>query len=154
MATRQDIQIAQDLIRFVNIMNDLIDCASYILREKDPQTGNKFQIQEGEVSRDATLEELKENVKRTGQNMIGYWNTITAFKNKYGGAKLKTALESMGVDVLAIQADLANLDTEARHVWQNIQAAQTKAELLPFADRIDANVPKLILVRRSWSLEI
>jgi len=58
----------------------------------------------------------------------------------------------LGVNVAEIQSDLANLDTEAKHLWQNIKDAQTKAELIPLADRIDANIPKLTLVRRSWCL--
>lgn len=153
MTTRNDIQIAQDLIRFVNIMNDLLDCASFILREKDPQTGEKYQIQnEDGTFRDATLDELKESVKRTGQNVLGYWNMLTNFKNKYGGANLANALASLGIDALAIQSDLNNFDTEAKYLWQNIKSAQTKAELIPFADRIDLNIPKLVLVRRSWCL--
>jgi hypothetical protein len=156
MATRNDIQIAQDLIRFVNIMNDLLDCASYILREIDPQTGEKYQIQIPDLDppeyRDATLEELKETVKRTGQNILGYWNMIDTFKNKFGAANVRDALLSLGIDAVAINNDLANFDTEAKHLWQNIQAAKTKEELIPFADRIDANVPKLVLVRRSWGL--
>ena len=156
MATRQQIQIAQDLVRFVNIMNDLLDCASWVLREINPLTGEKYQIRipmtDPPEFRDATLDELKETVKRMGQNVLGYWNMIDAFKNKYGGANLRDALLSLGVDVTAIQADLANFDVEAKHLWQNIKDAQTKEELIPFADRIDANIPKLILVRRSWCL--
>jgi len=152
MATRNDIQIAQDLIRFINIMNDLMDCASYILREKDPQTGAKYQIQEGETFRDATLDELKEKAKRTGQNVLNYWDMIEEFKDGYGAANVRDALLSLGIDAVAINNDLANLDTEAKHLWQNIKNAQTKEQLIPFADRIDANIPKLILVRRSWCL--
>ena len=153
MATRNDIQIAQDLIRFINIMNDLLDCASFILREKDPQTGEKFQVKnEDGTFRDATLQELKDAVKRTGQNVLNYWDMLDTFKAKYGGANIANALSALGVDAAAINNDLANFDTEARHLWQNIKDAQTKEELIPFADRIDANIPKLILVRRSWCL--
>lgn len=151
MSTRQQIQIAQDLVRFVNIMNDLLDCASYILRETDPQTGGPLKNKDGE---DFTLNELKDRVKRTGQNVLGYWNQINDFIDGYGGANVRDALLSLGVNVAEIQADLANLDTEAKHLWQNIKDAQTKAALIPFADRIDANIPKLTLVRRSWCLGI
>lgn len=153
MATRQEIQIAQDIIKFINTMNDLLDCASWMLREKDPQTGGKLQFQvEENPPRDFTLEEIKENVKRIGQNVLGYWNMINGFKDKYGGINLKNAMLSLGVDVVDIQNDLASFDIEAKYLWQNIQNAQTKVELIPFADRIDTNVPKLTLVRRSWCL--
>ena len=156
MATRNDIQIAQDLIRFVNIMNDLMDCASYILREIDPQTGLEYLVQIPNTDppqfREATLDELKQAVKRTGQNVLGYWNMIDEFKSKYGAVNVRDALLSLGIDAIAINNDLANFDTEAKHLWQNISAATTKAELIPFADRIDANISKLVLVRRSWCL--
>ena len=156
MATRQQIQIAQDIVRFVNIMNDLMDCASYILRDIDPQTGLEYLIQIPDIDppqfRDATLDELKQAVKRIGQNVLGYWNMLNDFKTKYGGANLVTALSSLGIDAVAINNDLANFDTEAKHLWQNINNAQTKEELIPFADRIDANIPKLVLIRRSWCL--
>ena len=153
MATRNDIQIAQDLVRFIKIMNDLLDYASYILREINPQTGERYQIQNEDLSwRDATLDELKNEVKQTGQNILGYWNMIDSFVTKFGAANVRDALLSLGIDAVAIQADLANFDTEAKHLWQNIKNAQTKAELIPFADRIDANVPKLVLVRRCWNL--
>lgn len=155
MSTRQQIQIAQDLVQFVNIMNDLLDCASYILRETDPQTGGPYRFEyEKDLYRDYTLEELKNQVKRTGQNVLGYWNMINDFIDGYGGANVRDALLSLGINVAEIQDDLANLDTEAKHLWQNIKDAQTKAELIPFADRIDANIPKLTLVRRSWCLRL
>jgi len=38
MSTRQGIQVALDLVRFGNIMNDLIDVASYYAHEIDPET--------------------------------------------------------------------------------------------------------------------
>jgi len=152
MATRNDIQIAQDLIRFVNIMNDLLDCASYILRGKDPQTGGIFQIQEGQVSRDATLDELKENVKRTGQNVLGYRNMLQSFIASYGGKNIREALLSFNVNYDDILADITAMENEARNLGNNIQGCKGKADLAPFADSIDANIPKLVLVRRSWCL--
>lgn len=153
MATRKDIQIAQDLIRFLNIMNDLMDCASYILREIDPQTGGPYQVLDGAGGmRPATLEEIKQEVKRIGQNAIGYWNMMRTFVDLYGAQKTKTALQSLGMNVIEFQADLESIRTEAAHIRDTVINATTKADLLPYADHVDANVPKLVLVRRSWCL--
>jgi len=153
MATRQEIQIAQDLVRFVNIMNDLLDCASWVLKEVDPQLGNKFQMQEEDgIFRDATLEELKERGKRTGQNVLGYRNMITQFISKYGANKVKTALTSIEIDIADIQNDVTKMEAEARNLNNFIENAKSKAELISFAESIDSNIPKLTLVRRSWCL--
>lgn len=162
MTTRQQIQIAQDLVRFVNIMNDLLDCASWILKEVDPQLGNKLQVRvphEMEdtgppVFRDATLEELKERGKRAGQNVLGYRNTINQFISRYGANNVRTALTSIGIDIADIQNDVAKMEAEARNLNNFIENAQSKAELLSFAESIDNNIPKLTLVRRSWCLGV
>jgi len=153
MATRQQIQIAQDLVRFVNIMNDLLDCASYILKGIDPQMGTPYQIQNQDGTyREATLEELKAAGKRAGQNVLGYRNTINQFITRYGAANVRDALLGMDIDVATIQSDVAAMETQARNLNNYIDAVQSKAKLVPFAESIDTSIPKLILVRRSWCL--
>jgi len=153
MSTRQEIQIAQDLVRFVNIMNDLLDCISFRLKEIDPQTGNKYQIQEKDLTlRDATLEELKAKGKRVGQNVLGYRNMINQFFSGYGIDNVETALASIGIDIADIQNDITKMEVEARNLNNFILSAKNKGELISFAKRIDNNIPKLTLVRRSWCL--
>jgi len=162
MATRQEIQIAQDLVRFVNIMNDLLDCASWILKEIDPQTGNKLQIQEpqgeGEIGapifRDTTLEELKERGKRAGQNVLGYRNVLQNFITKYGSVNIIKALASWKINYQDLLDDITIMETEARNLNNLIGAANSKADLISFAESINANIPKLVLVRRSWCLGV
>lgn len=155
MTTRNDIQIAQDLIKFVNIMNDLLDCVSYILRGKDPQTGGLYQVQnEDNTFRDATLEELKQIGKRTGQNILGYRNMLQSFITKYGRASIKSALLSLRIDYLSILDDITKMEAEARNLNNNIEATADKQDLLLFADSIDTNIPKLVLIRRSWCIGV
>lgn len=154
MATRQDIQVAQDLVRFVNVMNDLFDCASYLLQDIDPQTGVKYQTRNEDGSlRDTTVEELKNQVRRTGQSISGYQNMIASFIQGYGKTKVINALQSIGIDFDSIQTDLSCFKAEAGNLRQNLQNAQTKVDLVSLANHIDAKVPKLTLVRRTWCLK-
>lgn len=158
MATRNDVQIAQDLIRFVNIMNDLLDRASYILREINPETGEKHQVRIPETDppefRDATLDELKQTAKRTGQNVLGYRNMLQSFITRYGGKDIRKILLSINVSYDDILADITVMENVARNLNNNAESCNTKAELISMAEQIDQNVPKLILVRRSWCLGI
>lgn len=157
MTTRNDIQVTQDLVRFVNIMNDLLDCASYTLKEIDPETGDRFQIREGvggEIYRDATLEELKLTARQSGQNALAYRNTLQSFIIKYGGENIRKALLSLNVNYDDILSDITTMENEARNLVNNVKFCETKAELISMAKQIDQNVPKLVLVRRSWCLGV
>ncbi|UCE05510.1 MAG: hypothetical protein JSW07_18160 [bacterium] len=154
MATRQEIQIAQDLIRFVNVMNDLLDSAAYILREIDPHTGDPYRVQDpfSTENRVATLDEIKATITRLGKSVLGYWNMLASFKLGYGELDMDKALKALGVNANDIVADISTFKTEAQYLSQNIGNVINKTELIPYADRLDANVPKLRLVRRSWNL--
>ena len=152
MATRNDIQIAQDLIRFMNIMNDLLDCTSYILKGIDPQTGGPYMIQENGNLREPTFDELRDDGKRAAQNVLGYWQMISEFINGYGAQNVQKALTSLGINLGSYQSDLALLQAEAQYLNNSISGAQSKADLIVFADRLDLNVPKIVLVRRTWCL--
>jgi len=155
MSTRNDLQIAQDLIRFINIMNDLIDNASYVLRDLNPETGEKLQVEDPPGSgtfRDTTFEELKERVERICQNIVGYHSMIKKFVTKFGDVPLADALSSLNLDPVVIKSDFQVIKDVSNYVFVEIGGVSTKEELIPYADYIDANIVKLVLVRRSWNL--
>ena len=152
MATRYEIQIAQDLIRFVNIMNDLIDVASYEAKEIDAQTGNKLQIPEDSTFRDATLDELKEMVKRRLLNALGYYNMLKAFLDKIDMSLVLSGLSALSVNTQELKNNLMDMKSVGEYVRANLSNVTTKSELANLGTYIDNNVPKLILVRRSWCL--
>lgn len=153
MATRYEIQIAQDLIRFVNIMNDLVDVASYQAREIDAETGDKLQKREEDGSfRDATLDELKEMVKRKLLNALGYYNTLKGFLDKIDLALVVSGLSGLDVNAQEVKDNLMDMKSVADYVRTNLPSISTKAELADLGVYIDDNVPKLILIRRSWCL--
>lgn len=156
MATRQEIQIAQDLIRFVNIMNDLIDVASYILQEVDAQTGEPLQItdKETELLRDLTFEELKNNSVRACQNIGSYFVQIKSFLDKVDLSMVSSGLTALGVDTNTLRNEMLAINDTRNYVRSALLSAMTKADLIIIGQYIDTNIPKLTLVRRSWCLGV
>jgi len=150
MADRYVIQIAQDLIRFTNIINDLMDVASYQAREIDERTGEKLQIPEGDSFRDATLDELKQIVQRTTQNVLGYYQMLKKFLDYIDINLVISGLSALGVNAQQLKDELLNMKSVRDHVVNNLSAVTTKAELAQLGTYIENNIPKLILIRRSW----
>ena len=148
MATRQDFQIAQDVIRFVNIANDLIDVTSFMMRELDPD-GAPLVDANGDPY---TFQMIKDNLIRTRQNILGYWNVIDTFITIYGVSNVANALNIIGVDASVVKQDLEDIKSVINYVSTNMAGLTEKSELIPLADYIDANIDKLPLVRRTWSL--
>ena len=156
MATRQEIQIAQDLIRFVNIMNDLIDVASYMLQEVDAQTGEPLQVtdKETQLPRDLTFDELKDNSVRACQNIGGYFTQNKSFLDKVDLAMVSRGLTALGVDVNTLKNEMLAINGAKNYVKSALLSATTKADLIIIGQYIDVNIPKLTLVRRSWCLGV
>ena len=92
--------------------------------------------------------------KRAGQNVLGYRNMILSFSTKYGAENIRKALLSLNVDYDALWDDFVAMEAEARNLNNNIESCKSKTDLLSFAEQIDQNIPKLVLVRRSWCLGV
>lgn len=134
-------------------MNDLLDCASYTMKEINPQTGEKLQFQKEDGSfRDYTLTELKQIGKRAGQNVLGYRAMINNFLQKADLNMVRNGLETLEVNIVDIQNDVQNMKNVSDYIIANIDLKKSKEELKALADYIGQNVPKLTLVRRSWCL--
>lgn len=153
MATRQEIQVAQDLIRFTNIMNDLTDVMSYMSKEIDSETGMKLHRQNeyGEPI-DMTLDELKSDIMRATQNIMGYYTLISNFFTKIDPLLVSNGLAALSVSDVDIKADLENIQSIAQYVVTNLASILSKEDLANLGDYIDQAVSKLPLVRRPWCL--
>lgn len=156
MATRQEIQIAQDLIRFVNIMNDLIDVVSYMLQEIDAQTGEPLQIIDKETGllRPLTFDELKANSVRACQNIGGYFVQIKNFLDKIDTTIVLSGLSALGIDTNTFKNEMLAINDARNYVRSALSSTMTKADLVIIGQYIDTNIPKLTLVRRSWCLGV
>ena len=150
MATRNDYQIALDVIKTINIINDLVDYASYILRDIDPRTGGAYV--NAETGEPYSVTEIKQQLAIVRTNLLAYNNLINSYIAKVGVARLVTALNILNIDAVEAKADMDNLKAVIEHVIPDIQAAVTKQDLIVSADYIDANAAKLELIRRFWSL--
>lgn len=150
MATRNDYQIALDVIKTINIINDLVDYASYILRDIDPSTGGAYLNRNTEEP--YSVLEIKQQLAVVRTNLTAYNDLINNYIAKVGASRVVTALNTLNIDALETKADMDNLKAVIEHVIPDIQAAVTKQDLIVSADYIDANTAKLELIRRSWSL--
>lgn len=144
MATRQDYQIAVDVCRFSNIVNDILDFCSYRARNIDPDTGDVTIF---------TVEEIKESILDgiTSIRTI-YQPRIIAYIDALTLPRIQEALINWGIDAADLRADLVSMREEADWVNTNLTNATTYAQLITGANHIDANVPKLPLFRRLWAL--
>lgn len=153
MKSRQQKQIIDDLLRFVNIMNDLLDVAALHLKEINEETGGSLQvIGDDKVYRRATTDELISMAQRKGQNVLNYYSTIDGFIAGYGEDEIKNVLSSFNYDPEEILSDISAMRDEAEHIINNVGSCSDKSELVKISDHIDSNIPKLTLVRRSWCI--
>ena len=154
MTTRNDYQVSLDLLRFVNICNDLLNVAACKLQDVDPETGDPFLIWEGGEPRSATVGELKTLVQSDLQALATYRDRVQTFVVTWGQSNVNTALNNtFGVSGSAVMTELTGWQTVAQNVASNLGSATTKAQLATIGEYIDTNVPKLVLVRRPWILE-
>lgn len=158
MVTRQEKQIVDDLVRFINIMNDLFDVNSYMLQGVDQETGGVLQKKErvGETLtfRDFTLDELKQLGKKNAQNILGYANNITNFLSGTDMLNITmSAFTAVGVDFNTTKNEFNVMKTGAAWIIDNIDSILSKEALKnTIVAYIDDNIPKLTLIRRSWCL--
>ena len=150
MATRHDYQVAWDILKNINIINDLVDCAAYIMRDIDPRTGEPYRNRE--TGEEFSLFEIKQELGRIRTNVTGYYNLINNYIDVAGVPRIATALAIVGVDAVQAKADMENLKTVVETAISQVQSASTKLELIPIGEYIDANTDKLDLIRRFWSL--
>jgi len=132
MATRQEIQIAQDLIRFINIINDFFDCSVDFIR----------------ANTDVGL--IKDTLKRTCQNIYGYRDRLLNFlANPTNKQMAINGLTSWGVDLDKAKQELLNMLAVADYINTNVDNVTDINGLNILASYIEANVPKLPLVRKA-----
>ena len=150
MATRQQIQIAQDIIRFVNITNDMLDSISYVFRGVNPRTGGP--LVDDSTGQPFDLSAIKTKAGKTRDAILGYWSMIEDFRVAYGTAALADALNAFGVSATVVKADIDAIKGVINYCSAQMPSVVDLAGLIPLADYIDVNIDKLPLVRRSWNI--
>lgn len=149
MATRQEIQIAWDLIRFTNVANDLFDGIISIARSQK-QKIKKVAVGSPPEFEIMTVDDIKTNVVRTMQNIQNYTDLILRFLGDSGKkASAINGLTAWGVNVNDIINDNQDMSSKAVQVSNNVAQASSRADFNAIADFIKTNIPNLNLVRKS-----
>lgn len=159
---RFDYQSALDVLKMVNNVNDLIDCASYSARGIDPQTGNPIQVQDRDqdgnpvgLPRAPTFDEIK--TKFVQPAILGaerYIDLIEEFtKTGLYNADVGSILTALTVDPAGLRSEVVAMRTVIKNIKANAASIVDQAGLDQMANYIDANVPKIPLIRRKWNRE-
>lgn len=148
MATREQYQIAQDIVRYANAIQDVLNFNAYALKRIHPETGGVF-LKDGSPW---PIEDLKDFVSDNIQSLIAYKTAIEDFVTKVGRQTVVNALTAYGIDIDPILAELISMWNAGRYVFENIPSATTDAQLGALGDYLLANVPILKLLRRRWNL--
>ena len=139
-ATRQEIQAALDLIRFVNITNDMVDSAIPSIRGQRKSNDGS----------DMTVEDIKDGIVRLGLNIKNYRNLIDTFLAEPENVTLAiNGLNALGLDHQSLKNDIKNIDDTINSVKVNLANVNTFEDLNLIADEIEVNIDKLPLVRKS-----
>ena len=157
MANRIELQTALDAIKCANCMNDLIDCLSWQVQEIDPNNGSEFKVTEPTngiekeaVRRIPTFAELRTIVAKTVPFINGYWIKLDKCFKRADVTELENGLAALGMDITNFKAEVASMKAVADHIQSLQLSAKNKANLKSIGEMIDADVPKLKLIRRDW----
>ena len=152
MATTQQIQIADDIVRYKNIMNDLLDFVSYQLRRINPDTGQAYLDREGNPF---THEQIQQFVHKNMVAVRNFKAIILDFVDKLGSQVVIDALQAVNItDLVGLKNEIINMDNVAGTVLNQVDKAANDTDFIAIASHIDANVEKLKLIRRRWPLQI
>lgn len=149
MATRNDRQVGITALKYIDIINDYVDTASYILQDIDPQNGGPYLDKEGQPF---SVVEIKSQLAKIRSNLRIYYNNLNNYVAKVGVQRLAIAMDICGISAVTAKADMENLVSVIETAIPQVQAATTKVEFALIGNYIDDNTEKLELIRRTWAL--
>ncbi len=146
-STRQEIQVALDFIRFVNVTNDLIYVG--ISAAKNEMKLPIFDVSNNYIGdRDMTIVEIKDKLKRTKLNIEGYKDLIDNFlatpENLTSATKGLTAL---GVDIQDMKDDILLIYNSIADI--NLLSITTLGQLNQIGIDLETAIPRLPLIRKA-----
>lgn len=159
MATRKDMWIANEILRFTDIIHDCLDACRYLLRGLEPDRGTVItedDIPEPGINPDTglpfpklTLEEyinlrIRSHSNAASTNKVALIDFIT----KIGITEARNALTFLGVDSEIVIADVDKMQGYATYIYNNTLTEDHAV----MADYLDANLSKFISVRRRWAI--
>ena len=132
MATRQEVQMALDLMKRINVANDLFDDAAVLAKTN------------------SDVEDTKLKLVRYRDNIMNYYNTVNNFlSDNTNRTKAASGFLGIGIDVDDIISDNTSYETHVEHIKTMAELATTKKDLEAIATYIESNVDNLLLVRKN-----
>jgi len=148
MATRQEIQIALDMIKYVNVPNDMI------LSGAIPIAKGEIQVTEGivgaQTKRSMTIKERKENLKRLTTQIMGYKDKLSSFLSVPSQrSAAAVGITALGVTIESIEEDITTIATVANKLDIDAGNAKTDKDLVDIGNALLIDTPALLLIRKS-----
>lgn len=147
MATRQEIQIALDLIKHVNVPNDLLLSAAVPVALGEIQvTKNELGVQ---TMRDMTVKERKANIATLSTQVRGYRERCASFlADSANRAMAINGLAALGMTVEELEADIATIKIATDRMTTGSARAKNGADMQAVAAELEKDTPPLPLVRK------
>ena len=147
MATRQEIQIALDLIKAVNVPNDMLLSAGAPIARGD------IKVTEGEfgeqAQRDMTVDERKTNILRLSDQVRGYGQKFASFLATTGNRTQAIAgLKTLGMDLPSLEADMDVIQASSDGMAAEAAKSADLPAMAKVAVTIERDTPALPLVRK------
>ncbi len=132
-ATRQELQCALDMVRFVNITNDLLDSTVLILNNDD-----------------LTIEEIKTLITTTDTNVNNYKVRIESFvKNTEQKTMVENGLNQLEIDYKTLVKDLKDIKDSSTELKNAVLGLTTKEQMKEKAKDVNKDIDKLPLIRKA-----
>ena len=148
MATRQEIQIALDLIKHVNVPNDLLLSAAIPIAAGDMPV-NAETIEDAKASREMTLDEKKKHLATLATQVRGYRVKCESFLAVSANRTMATAgLAALGLTVEELEADIATLKTATDRMDAGAKLAADTKGMEAVGTTLSKDTPVLPLVRK------
>ncbi len=138
MAIRQDLWISSEILRFTDVMHDCLDACRYLLKGLEPDTGVAIE----------KLTEINSRIRSHANAAKIHQVALNEFITRLSISAVRSALDSVGVDVQILKADIADMGNHGDYVYNNVLTKDHAT----MATYLDTNLPKFVSVRRRWAL--
>jgi len=148
MATRQEIQIALDMVKAVNVPNDLLLSAAIPIAAGEMPV-NEGTIENSKATRGMTLAEQKGHLATLATQVRGYRDRCTSFLAVTANRTMATnGLAVLGMTVKDLEDDIATLKTATDKMAQAAKVATDTKAMEAVGVTLAKDTPALPLVRK------
>lgn len=151
---RQEYQLAIDIIKAINVANDLFDEASKIIKKPEnvlyasPSTTPGDSPVILELTDDEKKDRLNLFITRATDNIMNYVNNANSSLSGSWRGEIVSGLSSLGINVEDIEADIIKYSSVCAELKKRVETNKNISEVQSDASYIDGQIAKLKLVRK------